>query len=97
MLHGEVGQNLRRVVADRYQFQSLLANLINAPLQLDQLRPAVGSPIRRSYEDEHGSLRSYDRLQCPGLAMLILQAEVGHSLADLRPQCGDIDLRTRRN
>ncbi len=55
MFLGEFGQLLRGVVADGCQFQALLLKFIDPALQLDQLRPAVGSPIRRSHEDEHGS------------------------------------------
>ena len=47
VLIAEGFQNLGRVVADGGQSETLIAKLFDLALQLDQLRPAVGSPIRR--------------------------------------------------
>jgi hypothetical protein len=60
-------------------------------LQLDQLRAAKRSPIGRAKKDHHGAAWAYDRLEIPGAAGLIAQAEVGDALTDLRTKFRDID------
>ena len=45
-----------------------------------------GSPVRRTNEDQHGSLCAHDGLKRPLLAVLILQAKVRYALANLRAE-----------
>lgn len=53
---GELLQRRRRIVTDRNESEPLLADLIVAALQLDELRLAVGSPIGGAEEHEHRAL-----------------------------------------
>jgi hypothetical protein len=91
MTRREIGKNRARVVGDDRQPETLPLKFVRAALQLDQLRPAERSPVGGAGEDEHGAATSHDRLQVAGPAGLIDEAEIGHPLADLRPECGDVN------
>lgn len=84
MLLAEAGEDGDRVVTDRRESQPSGAKFLELTLQLDQLRFTVGSPVGRANKHEHRALRSHDRLQCPDLSVLVLEAEIGHALANLR-------------
>jgi hypothetical protein len=66
--------------------QSFRLEFHDPTLQLDQLRLAVGSPVCRTVKHEHCPFGPHDRLEGPGLPVLILQRKVRHTLADLRPE-----------
>src|SRR5262245_59124315 len=85
-LFRESSKNLRPIVADRRQSQSLFTKLIYPALQLHELCFAVRSPICRSEEDQHGALGSHYGLQCPSLAVLIRETEVWSPFANLRAE-----------
>jgi len=57
---GERGQDLRRIVTDRRQAETAPAKIVEAILQLDELRLAVRSPVRRSEEHQHRAFRAGD-------------------------------------
>src|SRR5690242_18458319 len=76
-------EDLDRIVADGREAEPLVAKLLHLPLQLHELRLAVGSPVGRAQKDEHRALRSHDGLQRPGLAGLVLEIEIRYALADL--------------
>jgi len=58
---GEVLQYGRAVVADRSQLDPMLLKSLFRVLQLDQLRFAEGSPVRRSEEKKYRSVGSAQR------------------------------------
>jgi hypothetical protein len=60
-------------------------------LQLDQLRLAVRSPVRRAEKDQHRAFGPQDGLQRRGLAVLILQAEIRYTFPYLGTEFRDID------
>jgi hypothetical protein len=91
VLIAEGFQNLGRVVADGGQSKTLVAKLLYLTLQLDQLRPAVGSPIRRTEEDQHRALGPHDGLERLDVSGLILQAKGWNLLAHLRSELRDVD------
>src|SRR5207244_11079492 len=75
-LPAEGGQYFGWIVAYCSHSPALLLHVLQAALQFDQLRFAIGSPIRRTEEDEHCSFGSQDRLQRPDRAILIFEAEI---------------------
>jgi hypothetical protein len=60
-------------------------------LQLYELRFAVGSPVGRAEEHDHGTLGAQQRLQRAGLAVLIAKGEGGQARPDLWPDALDVD------
>jgi hypothetical protein len=93
---GKAAQDLPRVIGDRRQSETVLAEFLDPALQLDELRAAERSPIRRSEEHQHGAARPHDRFQIAGAAGVIRQAEIRDALPDLRPEPGDVHLLPRR-
>jgi uncharacterized damage-inducible protein DinB len=91
----EVSQDLPGVVADRRQADAALPELAGATLQLDELRAAERSPVRRADEHQHRPAASHDRLQRPFTSGLVAQPEIRNALADLRSELRDIDSRPR--
>ena len=69
-------QHVQCVVADGNEAKPLIAERFLLPLQLDQLRLAVGLPIGRSEEDDHCTFGPEARLQGVCLTELINAAEV---------------------
>jgi hypothetical protein len=51
-------ERLCRIVTNGDEPETMPADVVVAALQLDQLRLAVGSPVGRSKEDEHGAFRA---------------------------------------
>jgi hypothetical protein len=88
---GEVSQNLLRIVADGSDLDALLAKLLDATLQLDELRAAERSPIRRAEEHQHYAAWAHDRLQGARAAGLIRKAEIRNLLAYLRTELRNVD------
>jgi len=68
-------------------------DFVNTALQLDELRLAVRSPVRRTDEDKHRPLRPHDGLKISGPAVLILEVEIGYPFAYLRSESRDINPR----
>jgi hypothetical protein len=89
------GDDLDGVIADGDNAQPLRLDLSEMTLQLDQLRFAVGSPIRGSDEDQHRTLGPHDRTQVPHRPVLIFQVEIRNLLPYLRPELGDLELFLR--
>ena len=92
MLIAEGLQNLYRVIADAHQPQPFGAKRLYLTLQLDELRPAVRSPVRRAEEDDHGPLGTHDGPQRLNLSCLVLEADIGDTLADLGAELRKVDL-----
>jgi hypothetical protein len=90
----EVGKRLLRVVADRGDADPAPAELLDASLQLDELRTAERSPVRGADEHEHRATRAHDRLQVPDASGVIGESEIGDALADLRTELRDVDRHT---
>jgi hypothetical protein len=86
VLPGEAGQYLLRIVADDGQPDAVLAEILDATLQLDQLRSAERSPIRRAHEHQHGTPTAHDGLKRALSASVIAECEVGDARADLRSE-----------
>lgn len=82
----ELGENLPRVIANDRQSDAFTPQFVDATLQLDQLRSAIGSPVGRSHEDEHQPSRSHERFERSDTAVLVSEAEIGNAVADLRTQ-----------
>jgi hypothetical protein len=61
------------------QSDTILAEFLDATLQLDELRAAEWSPIRRSDEYQHRPARSHNRLQVADAPSLIAQVEIGNT------------------
>jgi hypothetical protein len=80
----EFGEDLRWVITDGRNSEAFRAKFIYSSLQLDQLRFAIGSPVSGTVENQHHAVRTHDGIKGPGLAVLVLQIEIRHSLADLR-------------
>jgi hypothetical protein len=91
----EVSENVPRVIADGGKANPALSQLVDASLQLNELRAAKGSPIGGADEHQHRSASPHDRLQRLHASRLIAQLKVGHPLAHLRPERGDINPCTR--
>jgi hypothetical protein len=85
MAPAEPGEHLPRVIADRRQSDAFLSQFIDATLQLDELRAAVGSPVGRSQEDKHQPTFAHERLECSDTPVLVREAEVGNAFPDLGP------------
>ena len=86
----EIGEHRHRVVADCDQTEPLAVDVIEAALQLDELRFAIRSPIGRAEEDKNRALRSHQRFQRPCASGLIGQSERRNSRADLRSDRVDV-------
>lgn len=82
---GEVRQNLDRIIGDDGNAQALAAEPVRVLLQLDELRLAVGSPIRGAVEDNRGTLWPADRVEVPHLAKLVNGPEAGGFLSNSDP------------
>jgi hypothetical protein len=91
----KVGKNLLGVVADRRQTYAVLAEFVDTTLQLNELRAAERSPIRRAEEHQHDAATTHDRLQRLLFARLIEQPEIGDTLAHSRTELRDIYSRPR--
>jgi len=80
---GELGQDRDLVVADANDLDVGLTKGLDVILQLDQLLSAERSPVSRSVEDQGDRLALDQELgEGLGLAVLVLQGEVGSLLAD---------------
>ena len=93
---GEASQDLLRVVADRDDADSVLAELFETALQLHELRAAERSPVRRAEEHQHRAAWTHDRFEGADAAGLIRKAEIRNALAYLRSELGDIDFHRAR-
>jgi hypothetical protein len=90
----EVGQNLPAVVADGGDAEAAILKVLETSLQLDELRLAVGSPVRRANEDEHCTFGTENGREGPRFAVLILKGEIGYALAHLRADFREVDRHT---
>jgi hypothetical protein len=91
VLLAERRKRFRRVVADGRESQPFVLKLFDPALQLDELRFAVRSPIGGPEEHQHGAPWSHDGLARPRFAVLIVEAEIGDELTDLRAEFGHVD------
>src|SRR5712692_7843362 len=85
---GEPARDVRRVVADGGDVNAVALETVDGILQLDELRAAVGSPIRAAEKDQQQPFRPDQLMQRPLLAVLVGQGEVGNFFADLGPGLG---------
>ena len=77
----EVVQDRDRIVADGRETDAKFLELLPAMLQFDQLALTERSPIRRSKEDEGGSMGSEQVLEGVYLAVLVGRFERRHGSA----------------
>jgi hypothetical protein len=70
------------VVTDGRQLDPLLLKPFSCCLQLDQLRFAEGSPIRRTEKQQNGSIRSLQCFVRLLLTLLIAELECGNLASD---------------
>jgi hypothetical protein len=68
---GEIPKSADRVVTDRRHHKSSLLNRAQILLQFHELDFAIQSPVRRTEKDQHGPLRTHDRLEVPGSTVLV--------------------------
>lgn len=87
----EVTEDFLRVVADSGYSDSVLAEIFETTLQLDELRTAERSPIGRAEEHQHRTTRTHDRLQVSRTTGLVGQVEVGDALPHLGPEPRDVN------
>jgi hypothetical protein len=84
-----------RVVADSRDTDSLLTELFETTLQLDELRAAERSPVGGAEEHQHCAAGTHDGLQVPHAAGLVSEIEVWDALSHLRSELGDLDFLAR--
>ena len=84
----EVREHRDGVVADREERVALTREVGGDPLQLDQLRLAVRSPLRAAIEDDDGGPASAGAMDVHRLPVLIGQPHVGERLTDPRTELG---------
>lgn len=82
----ELGDDVRWIITNGRDSDTFSAELIYPALQLDQLRLAIRSPVGGAVEHQHCALRTHYGIPCPGLAILVFQIEIWHSLTDLRAE-----------
>ncbi len=80
----ETAQYRFRVIADCRHVHTVVAESYDRILQLDELRTAVGSPIRTTGEDQQQTVFTHQAVQGMLFAELIGQSEIRHLFADLR-------------
>jgi hypothetical protein len=86
MFPAESSQNSLRIVTDYRQAKAFAAKFIDSSLQLDELRFAIGSPVRRANEHQHRTLRSHDGLESLDFAVLVFEPETWRALSHLRSE-----------
>lgn len=91
LLLGKGNGDPRRIMADRGETQPASGQGVPGFLQLDQLRPAIGSPVGGSKEDEDESVRAHEGFQGSFPAGLIGQVELRHRFAHLGTEGTDIE------
>ena len=69
------------IVANGCYRKPTLAKLRTTLLQLDELAFAVRSPVRGPIENQHQSLRAFERTESLGCSILIREAERRECLA----------------
>ena len=81
------GEDIGRLVVEPHQAVAPLLDFTSAGLQLDQLRLTVGSPDRRSEEEEYDALLAHQRGHAARRTGLILRhADVGRLRAHDRAE-----------
>jgi hypothetical protein len=90
---GEPLQAGDRVVADGYDVD--IISLRKRLLQLDQLRPAPGSPNDAAMDDNQRTPIAANLVQIDEGAMLVGQRQIGESLPHRWPHAVKVDLRQR--
>ncbi len=95
----QVGEGLQvrgAVVADREDGVAGAVQSRKDPLQLDQLRLAVGSPNRAAMQDHDRATHVPALVQIDQLTALVGQPDVRERLADLRPAITVVELACHR-
>lgn len=82
VLLGEFVENIDRVIADRDDGDALTVEVLQAALQLNELRPAKRSPGGTAVKHDQGPPPSTPRMQVDWVAKLVGQLYIGERFAD---------------
>jgi len=91
VLFGEGGENLDRVIAQRENGDSLLLEVGQAALQLDELRSTEGSPAGAALKGDQRPLARTSGVEVHQAAMLVGQGHIREGEPDLWADMGKVN------